>query len=31
VNPSLGPTLCSRCTRKQNAAKHRPVNRVPWL
>jgi len=31
VNPSLGPLLGSRSTRRQNAAKHRPVNRFPSL
>jgi hypothetical protein len=31
VNPSRGPSSDSRCTRRQNAAKHRPVNRFPSL
>ncbi len=31
VNPSLGPPLGSRSTRRQNAAKNRPVNRFPSL
>jgi hypothetical protein len=31
VNPSLGPSLRSGCTRRQNATKYRPVNRFPSL
>ncbi len=31
VNPNRGPWPDSRCTRRQNAAKHRPVNRFPSL
>jgi two-component system, chemotaxis family, response regulator Rcp1 len=31
VNPSRGPQSDGRCTRKQNAAKHRPVIRFPSL
>jgi hypothetical protein len=31
VNPNRGPWSRSRCTRRQKAAKHRPVNRFPSL
>jgi hypothetical protein len=31
VNPKRGPSSDSRGTRRQNAAKHRPVNRFPSL
>jgi hypothetical protein len=31
VNPSLGPPSGSRSTRRQNAAKHRPLKRFPSL